>query len=103
MANTSNAQIEYPVPSVEHAQGPTLNPLLVRGGAKAVIELDDMFPSETYTVYFKGPLAEANPVIAPQQGNHSGRLEFFIPRKLSAYVLVIRCTFFIPYSGVGCF
>ena len=79
MVSTSNAQIEYPVPSVEHAQGPTLNPLLVRGGAKAVIELDDMFPSETYTVYFKGPLAEANPVIAPQQGNHSGRLEFFIP------------------------
>ncbi|WP_146120436.1 MULTISPECIES: hypothetical protein [Pseudomonas] len=79
MANISNPQIEYPVPSVEYAQGPTLNPLLVRGGAKVVIELDGMLPSETYTVYFKAPLAEANPVIAPQQGNHSGRLEFFIP------------------------
>lgn len=78
MANTSNAQIDYPMPFVEHAQGPTLNPLLVRGGAKVVIELDDMLPSETYTVHFKAPLEGANPVIAPQQGNHSGRLEFFI-------------------------
>lgn len=55
MANISNPQIEYPVPSVEYAQGPTLNPLLVRGGAKVVIELDGMLPSETYTVYFKAP------------------------------------------------
>lgn len=79
MANISNPQIEYPVPFVEHAQGPTLNPLLVRGGARVVIELDDMLPSETYTVYFKAPLEEGNPAIPSQQGNHSGRLEFFIP------------------------
>ncbi|KAA8559212.1 hypothetical protein FX985_05580 [Pseudomonas extremaustralis] len=82
MANASGKllePIEFARPSVRHAQGPTLNPLLARNGGTVEITLDDMSTNALYTVYFKTPIAGANPVIAPQHGNESKHLEFFVP------------------------
>ena len=72
-------QIEYPTPAVQYSQGPTLDPLLVRGGATVVVEVPGMLTSEKFTVFFKGPVAGANPVITSQYGSTTGRLEFFVP------------------------
>jgi hypothetical protein len=77
-----SGQTDYPAPSVEHAEGSTLDPSKMRGGVKVVIEMESMSPSERYKVHFLGPLAEARPDIDDQPGNSSGRLEFFIPEKV---------------------
>lgn len=89
-------QFDYPMPSVKYSQGPTLDPMLVRGGATVVIEFPEMLTSEKFTVYFEGPVPGANPVIAPQFGSPTGHLEFFIPA--SVIGLCIGHTVYIFYT-----
>lgn len=89
-------QIDYPIPSVKYSLGPTLDPMLVRGGAAVVIELPGMLINEKFTVYFKGPVPGASPIIAPQFGSPTGRLEFFIPAAVIG--LCIGHTVYIFYT-----